>query len=170
MYSPLVYLVTCLFSAILFTGGLWASEGHKHHVKEKVSLQNQKSIKGTQKICPIGKEKIDPEVFIAFQGQKVYFCCPGCDGKFMKDSEKKFAEMKERGEITESIQTICPVSGDVLEDHETSLTLPGRKIYLCCKNCVKKFKKKKELYLKKMRVPPQKLSEEHKKNSSKAHH
>jgi YHS domain-containing protein len=142
MKLSVVRVLTGALAVALFSGGLWASDGHMDHGKKGVHKQHQKSIKGTQKVCPIMKGKIDPEVYTKYQGQKVYFCCPGCEGKFIKDSEKKFAEMKERGEVTENIQTICPVSGEALEDHDISVTLPGRKIYLCCKNCVEKFKKK----------------------------
>jgi len=136
----------------LFTGGLWASSCHVDHGKKKDHKHEQHKFmaKGTQKVCPIRKEAIDPEVSVDYQGQRIYFCCPGCDKKFLENPDAYFAEMKERGEIAENIQQICPVSDEKLEDHDTFVTLPGRKVYLCCKNCKKKFKKGKEKYLAKM--------------------
>ncbi len=129
--------------------GLYASGSHKQEkaeVKEEVST----SVKGTQKVCPIRKEPIDPKSYVDVQGQRVYFCCSGCDKKFLADKDAKFLEMKERGEVAENIQTICPVSGEELENHDVSIALPGRNIYFCCKSCVKKFNKDTEGYLKKM--------------------
>jgi YHS domain-containing protein len=135
--------------ASTFSSGLFASGSHKqaeHKKKEEKTFH----VKGTQKVCPIRKEKVDSDSFVDYKGQRIYFCCSGCDKKFLKDTEKYFKEMKVRGEVAESIQTICPVSGDELEDHDSSVTLAGRKIYFCCKRCVKSFKKDKEKYLLKM--------------------
>lgn len=132
--------------ASLFVSGLWASGSHKHnHHDSKKEASHH--IKGTQKVCPVSKKKIDPSIYIDFQGQRVYFCCPGCDKKFLKNSESRFTEMKDRGERAENIQKVCPVSGDPLEDHEISVDLPGRKIYFCCKRCIKSFNKNKKKYL-----------------------
>jgi Cu(I)/Ag(I) efflux system membrane fusion protein len=38
--------------------------------------------------CPIMGGPIDKNVFIEYQGKKVYFCCPGCEETFLKDPEK----------------------------------------------------------------------------------
>jgi YHS domain-containing protein len=150
--------------ALLAIGTLSASGSHNHASHAKKSNSNMKiKVKGTQKVCPIRKEAIDTSVYVDHQGQRVYFCCGGCDTKFLKDTDKYFAEMKTRGEIADSIQKLCPVTGDVLEDYDTSLTLAGRKIYLCCKKCVKKFKKDKAKYLKNMtgKAPMKKSMHDH---------
>lgn len=138
----LMALVT--FSSSLFASSCHSSGGSHRHETAKKTV----TTKGTQKVCPIRKEAIDPEVFIEYQGQKIYFCCPGCDKKFLNDSSLYFGEMKERGEVAESIQTLCPVSGDKLDEDKVALTLPGRKIYFCCKKCVRQFKKDKAKYIK----------------------
>jgi len=51
--------------------------------------------------------------------------------------------MKERGEVAENIQKVCPVSGDKLDDDKVSLTLSGRKIYFCVKNVFVSLRKTK---------------------------
>jgi len=138
------------------TSLIMASGSHKHdeHKKKEETKKNDKIfyVKGTQLLCPIRKEKIDKESYVDFQGQRVYFCCQGCDKKFLKDANTHFTAMKARGEVTESIQTHCAVSGDKLDNHKHSITLAGRKIYFCCKDCIKDFKKDKDTYLKKMSV------------------
>ena len=90
-------------------------------------------------------EAIDPDSFIEYQKQKIYFCCPGCDKKFLKYPEVYFSQMKERGEFAENIQKYCPVSGEELGENRVALTLPGRKVYFCCKKCSSKFKKIKKI-------------------------
>jgi YHS domain-containing protein len=149
MFSNFKVTIASVSILFLFCSSTWASGSHKHDMKKSEAAA---MVKGTQKVCPIRKEAIDPTVSIEYQGQKIYFCCSGCDEKFLKDPESYFAEMKKRGEVTESIQTVCPVSGDVLDKDKMSLTLPGRKVHFCCKKCVSKFKKSSKVYLKKMDV------------------
>lgn len=36
---------------------------------------------------------INPEVFIEYKGAKIYFCCWGCDKKFVEDSAKYLAKL-----------------------------------------------------------------------------
>lgn len=129
--------------------------------------EEAKKDQGSQKVCPIQGKAIDKEVSVDFQGQRIYFCCPGCDTDFLKDPEKYFKEMKKRGEIVKSIQKECAVSGKKLGDKKVSLTLPGRKLLFCCKNCMKKFKKNKDKYLAKMSGKSDK--HDHKKGEHKHH-
>ncbi|MBF0197153.1 MAG: hypothetical protein HQL32_05565 [Planctomycetes bacterium] len=168
MFSSISRVITSAITVAFFAGSLWASDGHMNHGAK--SNKQLPAVKGSQKVCPIMKGKINPDVFTKFQGQKIYFCCPGCEGKFIKDSESKFAEMKSRGEVTENIQTVCPVSGEPLEDRNVSVTLPGRKVYLCCKGCLKKFKKNKEVYLKKMSVVKKQEAKAHSGYEHHGHH
>lgn len=48
--------------------------------------------------CPIADEKIDPTSFMDLPtGQRVYFCCPGCDKKFAAAPEKYAPKLAEQG-------------------------------------------------------------------------
>jgi YHS domain-containing protein len=161
-----------LLALVAFTNNLMASGSHSHggsHGQE--GTKHAATTKGTQKVCPIQKKAIDPEVFIEYQGQKVYFCCPGCDNKFLEDTEIYFGQMKERGEVAENVQTLCPVSGDKLDEDKVSLTLPGRKINFCCKKCVRQFKKDKAKYIKNLNNKVEsKEGNEHKGHDHSGHH
>jgi len=46
-----------------------------------------------QTICPVMEGDINPEVFIEYKGAKIYFCCWGCDKKFVEDSAKYLAKL-----------------------------------------------------------------------------
>ncbi len=41
-----------------------------------------------QTVCPVMGGAIDKEIFIEYEGKKVYFCCPGCSDTFLADPEK----------------------------------------------------------------------------------
>lgn len=48
--------------------------------------------------CPVMDEGIDPTSFIKLKsGQTVYFCCDGCDKKFLKDPGKYATNLESQG-------------------------------------------------------------------------
>jgi YHS domain-containing protein len=57
-----------------------------------------------QTTCPVmAGNPIDKNVFVEYQGKKVYFCCPECKAKFQADPEKyldKLPQFKEQAEQT----------------------------------------------------------------------
>jgi len=47
-----------------------------------------------QKTCPVmDGNPIDPDIFIEYEGKKVYFCCPGCEEKFLENPEEYMAKL-----------------------------------------------------------------------------
>lgn len=54
-----------------------------------------KEVAGTeQTMCPVMTGmKINEKYFVEYKGEKVYFCCPGCDEKFLADPEKYVANL-----------------------------------------------------------------------------
>lgn len=46
-----------------------------------------------QETCPIMGNPINKEIFVEYQGKKVYFCCNGCSEKFLADPEKYVAKL-----------------------------------------------------------------------------
>ena len=94
--------------------------------------------------CPVRGGEIDKEVFVDVDGKRVYFCCPGCDSKFLKDASANVKKMEKDG--IKLAVAICPVSGDEAEA-DLSATHAGKTYYLCCKKCLKKFKADPAKYL-----------------------
>jgi YHS domain-containing protein len=45
--------------------------------------------------CPVMGGAINPEVYIEYKGVKIYFCCWGCDDKFLADPEKYIPKLPE---------------------------------------------------------------------------
>ena len=83
---------------------------------------------GTQTHCPIGGGEVVKDVFIDHQGQRIYFCCPGCDGPFLKDPAKHLAAIGAKGQTVASVQTVCPVSGEAI-DPEVWVDHGGRRVF-----------------------------------------
>ena len=50
-----------------------------------------------QTTCPVLGGNVNKEVYADYKGQRVYFCCQGCDAEFKKDPEKYLKKMKEQG-------------------------------------------------------------------------
>jgi YHS domain-containing protein len=46
-----------------------------------------------QTTCPVMGSPINKALFIEYKGQKVYFCCPGCEEKFKAEPEKYVAKL-----------------------------------------------------------------------------
>jgi len=41
-----------------------------------------------QTICPVMGGPVNKDIFVEYQGKKVYFCCPSCKADFEKNPEK----------------------------------------------------------------------------------
>ncbi|MDZ8119021.1 efflux RND transporter periplasmic adaptor subunit [Pontiella agarivorans] len=116
--------------------------------------------------CPVMGGEINKDVYVDYNGMRIYFCCAGCDGEFKADPEKYIAKMRAEGIEPEKVpqpQTLCPVMGnpinkDVYIDHD------GMRIYFCCPGCDSTFKENPDQYLKQMRaegIEPEKAEHAH---------
>ena len=47
--------------------------------------------------CPVLGGDIDKTNYVDYKGQRVYFCCKGCDEEFKKNPEKYLEKMKTEG-------------------------------------------------------------------------
>jgi YHS domain-containing protein len=62
--------------------------------------------------------------------------------------ELKKSEMKL--ESNKPVNTVCPVSGEEIENGAPTTVYNGKTYALCCKSCLKKFNKDPEKYLSKL--------------------
>ena len=47
--------------------------------------------------CPIMGGKINKDIFVDYEGKRVYFCCAGCEESFKKDAPKYIKQMEGKG-------------------------------------------------------------------------
>lgn len=62
-----------------------AEHEHGHHSHAVPASETPAAI---QPLCPVMDTPIDPSIYVEYKGQRVYFCCPGCDRKFLADPER----------------------------------------------------------------------------------
>jgi len=117
-----------------------------------------------QSNCPVMGGKINKNVYIDYQGQRIYFCCPGCIGAFKKNPAKYMKKLADAGVALEPAQQLCPVMGRKINP-SIYTDYNGRRVYFCCQGCVRAFKKNPEKYLKKLDA-----GEKARKGSSPKHH
>ena len=46
-----------------------------------------------QTLCPVMDAPINKDLFVEYQGKKVYFCCGGCEKLFKENPEKYLAKL-----------------------------------------------------------------------------
>jgi len=46
-----------------------------------------------QTLCPVMGGPVNKEVFVEYQGKKVYFCCEQCKGEFEKEPQKYLSKL-----------------------------------------------------------------------------
>jgi len=49
-----------------------------------------------QKLCPVTGELINPNIFVDYDGRRIYFCCDMCPPQFKKDPEKFLKKLDEQ--------------------------------------------------------------------------
>ncbi len=54
-----------------------------------------------QTACPVLGGKINKDIYVDYQGQRIYFCCPACIDTFKKDPEKYLQKLREQRVILE---------------------------------------------------------------------
>ena len=72
-------------------GGAPPSHEHAGHSPAQHAAMTPPAPKATeivQKTCPVMGGAIDPNVWVEYKGKKVYFCCTGCDEKFLANPEQ----------------------------------------------------------------------------------
>ena len=50
-----------------------------------------------QTLCPVMGGEINRDIYVDYQGMRVYFCCAACKEPFLKEPEKYLQKMREAG-------------------------------------------------------------------------
>lgn len=93
---------------------------------------------------------IKRDIYLDYQGQRIYFCCHDCPEKFKKDPEKYLEKAEKRNVLLESVQKNCPVTGEPI-NKEFFCDYKGRRVYFCTAACVQMFQNDPKKYLKKIK-------------------
>ncbi len=100
-----------------------------------------------QKICPVSGDAFDhgEASKTTIDGAVIYLCCDDCKGK--QPNQDHLAK------ITANMiaaQQRCPVMGKALPKNAASVVVEGRRVFVCCKPCIKKVQADPKTYLAKV--------------------
>jgi YHS domain-containing protein len=147
--------ITIIITVLLFVSCLYGQTEESMATEDIITKDRGTDNLKPQTVCPLTGNEISKDAFVDYRGQRVYLCCMGCEARFLKSPEKALQKIKENGETVEnldpaSVQPNCPVSGTIIipalfMDYEI------HRIYFCSDKCRKKFSKKPEKYLKKIK-------------------
>jgi len=59
----------------------------------KTAEPNKAAAATEQTTCPVMGGAIDKNIFVEYQGKKVYFCCSMCPAEFQKNPEKYISKL-----------------------------------------------------------------------------
>lgn len=72
-----------------------AKPGEKMAMQDHAAMDQTpvKVVAGEQTTCPVMGGPINKDIFIEYEGKKVYFCCNGCPDVFKADPQKYLAKL-----------------------------------------------------------------------------
>ena len=76
----------------LILAALATGKGYRASVPIEGQTQGQPQTK-----CPVRGGDIDRNNYVDYKGQRIYFCCKGCDEEFKKNPEQYLEKMKSQG-------------------------------------------------------------------------
>lgn len=86
--------------------GCAAHAAPKAEAAEKpVEQEAEKAELKTQETCPIMNSRINKDLYVDHDGQRIYVCCNGCRAAVARDPEAALAKLAELGERAEKIKT-----------------------------------------------------------------
>ena len=130
----------------LLAGCLWAAAhgaGEAAHDGDqagaaKTAPAPEKAIT-LQTTCPAMGGAINKNLYVDHDGKRVYICCKGCEAPLKKDPAKYIKQLEDAGVTVATLQTTCPVLGGAM-DKTLYVDHAGKRIYVCCKECIAKVK------------------------------
>jgi len=85
-------VLVCLFTVVLLIGltvlpGCSSNTPQPKREAVKMAPPTQMVRPAEQTTCPVMGGKIDRSIYTQYKSQRVYFCCAGCEEKFLSSPE-----------------------------------------------------------------------------------
>jgi len=68
-------------------------EGHEGHEQATGKSKEASTQEIAQEKCPVMGLPIKEDIYVDYQGERIYFCCAGCPEKFKENPEKYLAKL-----------------------------------------------------------------------------
>jgi hypothetical protein len=106
----------------------------------------QQLLIAAQGICPVSGKALGstgaPIKATTADGEEVYLCCMGCQGKPSSAVHSKTIQAN-----LIKAQGVCPVTNEALPTDAQSTVVDGRRVFVCCPDCIAKIKADPSTYL-----------------------
>ena len=135
-------------SAAYADGGACDTNSGVNADEPKAAVEPAKAIK-LQVNCPVMGGAIDKSVYVDHAGKRIYMCCKGCIAAVKMDPAMYIKKLEAEGITVATLQTTCPVTGGKI-DKSLYVDHDGKRIYLCCKNCIAPVQKDPAKFIKAM--------------------
>jgi YHS domain-containing protein len=128
----------------------------------------EKQAIAAQQICPVSGKKLGSmggAIKVSVKGRDVYVCCKGCVNTLLRSPDKYLARLPRTNagptKATKAdaravaFQKICPVMDEPLNamGGPWKVNIEGREVFVCCKGCIKFWKKDPDKYFSKIPTP-----------------
>lgn len=90
----LMIAAIALAAVVLFSGCKKHHDDHAGHDHASVDQPVAEAVATGQTTCPVMEgNSINKNIFVNYEGKKVYFCCAGCEKTFLADPAKYTAQL-----------------------------------------------------------------------------
>ena len=92
MKTSLITAILALILALALAGAVWGAPP---------PMIEQPMVGKQQVACPVQGGKINKDLYVDYQGQRIYFCCPACITIFKQNPEAYLKKMEREGVLPE---------------------------------------------------------------------
>jgi YHS domain-containing protein len=85
-------LLICSLVLVLFTF-IGCKKKSEPTTKAPVEVEETVESVSEQKTCPVMGGAINKDLYVEYRGEKVYFCCKGCEKTFLDNPEKYLSKL-----------------------------------------------------------------------------
>ena len=111
--TSMIVVAALVVSAGMVITGCGGEEENK--AANTPAVDNTKVAGAPQTKCPAAMGgAINKDIYVDYQGKRIYMCCPGCEGTFNDDPEKYIKQMKDKGIALAD----APAAAAADDDHE----------------------------------------------------
>lgn len=93
--TSMIVVVALVVAAGMVVTGCGGKKEHK--ATDAPAVDDTKAAAAPQTECPIRGNAIKKDVYVDYNGKRIYMCCPACESKINKDPEKYIKQMKDKG-------------------------------------------------------------------------
>jgi len=93
-----------------------------------------------QTVCPVMGGKVNQDLYVDYEGKRIYVCCRGCIDTLKKDPVKYIKQLQAEGVTVATLQSTYPVMGGKI-NQDLYVDYEGKRIYVCCQACIGPLKK-----------------------------